>query len=472
MRVLYVEGSPTRQFDAVLVDQYLSGLSTRIVLERADTEAQAISLIEDDPSSYDVILLESRPYDGNTPSLLDYIRGRSLPLPVVMLIESTHEERAAALLRAGAHDFLIKRGDFLEQLPLRLECALVRQRACAAVGESHDEIMSGDNSGNIIGNSEALRQSQRKASQVAATDATVLILGETGTGKEMFARAIHGLSLRKNRPMIKVNCAALPAHLIESELFGHERGAFTGALSCRLGRFETADGATIFLDEIGELPMDLQAKLLRVLQDGEFERIGSSRTIKVDVRIIAATNRDLESAVRQGAFRADLYYRLHVFPIAVPPLRERLDDIPLLVSHFVKLMSQRLGKRIETIPPDLIETLQGYSWPGNVRELQNVIERAVITTPGVRLRLADNLGIHDLQSQNYDGPQPAQVGSRLFARNVPLAEVVRDYIVCILEKTYWRIEGKNGAAEILGINPNTLRFRMRKLGIQRPTFRD
>jgi transcriptional regulator with GAF, ATPase, and Fis domain len=472
MRVLYVEGSPTRQMDADLIDQSLSGLSTRFVLETADTEAQAVSLIEEDPSSYDVILLESRPHGSKMPSLLDHIRGRSLPLPVVMLIESNHEERAPAALRAGAHDFLIKRGDYLEELPLRLECALVRQRGSAGVGESNDEIVSGYNSGEIIGESEVLRQSERKASQVAATDATVLILGETGTGKEMFARAIHSLSLRRNRPMVKVNCAALPADLIESELFGHARGAFTGAHSSRLGRFETADGATIFLDEIGELPMDLQAKLLRVLQDGEFERIGSSRTIKVDVRVIAATNRDMESAVRHGAFRADLYYRLHVFPIAVPPLRERLDDIPLLVSHFVKLTSQRLGKRIETIPPDLMETLQRYSWPGNVRELQNVIERAVITTPGARLRLADSLGIHDFQSQNNDGPHPAHVGSRLVARNVTLAEVVRDYIVSILEKTYWRIEGKNGAAEILGINPNTLRFRMRKLGIQRPTFRD
>ncbi|MBD0373832.1 MAG: sigma 54-interacting transcriptional regulator, partial [Pyrinomonadaceae bacterium] len=254
-----------------------------------------------------------------------------------------------------------------------------------------EEILSDHNFGEIIGSSHSLKDVMRKVRQVAATDTTVLIVGETGTGKELMARAIHNSSLRKGRPMIKVNCATLPANLIESELFGHEKGAFTGAVASRVGRFELANGATIFLDEIGELPLDLQAKLLRVLQEGEFERLGSSRTIKVDVRVIAATNRDLEAASRNGTFRSDLYYRLHVFPINVPPLRERKEDIPLLVSTFIQRENKRLGKTIEAVPRETMEALQNYPWPGNIRELQSVIERAAIITQGSKLQLADDL---------------------------------------------------------------------------------
>jgi PAS domain S-box-containing protein len=332
-----------------------------------------------------------------------------------------------------------------------------------------EEILAEHNFGEIVGASDSLKGAMHKVQQVAATDTTVLILGETGTGKELMARAIHNASLRKGRPMVKVNCATLPANLIESELFGHEKGAFTGAVASRVGRFELANGATIFLDEIGELPLDLQAKLLRVLQEGEFERLGSSRTVKVDVRLITATNRDLEAAARNGTFRADLYYRLHVFPIEIPPLRERRDDIPLLVSSFVQRENKRLGKNIEAVPRETMEALRSYPWPGNIRELQSVIERAAIVTQGPKLQLADDL------SRRMNGHAPRTEAASA-ALSLPadgafttLEEVERRYITSVLEKTHWRVHGKGGAAEILGLNPNTLRSRLQKLGIRRPT---
>ncbi len=254
-----------------------------------------------------------------------------------------------------------------------------------------DEIKLEYNFENIIGQSDGLKYVLYKVEQIAGSNTTVLILGETGTGKELVARAIHGLSLRKNRSLVKVNCATLPTSLIESELFGHEKGAFTGSGSRRLGRFEVADGTTLFLDEIGELPLELQAKLLRVIQDGEFERLGSSQTLKVDTRIIAATNRNLEEEVRKGSFREDLWYRLNVFPITVPPLRDRLDDIAPLVNFYVQKIGKRLGKSIQIVPAGVMHALQDYHWPGNVRELENVLERAVINTSGPKLRLVDEL---------------------------------------------------------------------------------
>ncbi|MDH3672547.1 MAG: PAS domain S-box protein [Gammaproteobacteria bacterium] len=308
--------------------------------------------------------------------------------------------------------------------------------------------------GEIIGQSEDLKKLLVKVKQVAATDATVLILGETGTGKELFARAIHRLSQRKDRPLVKVSCAALPPSLIENELFGHTKGAFTGAVSRQVGRFELADGATIFLDEVGELPLDLQAKLLRVLEEGEFECLGNPRTFKVDVRVIAATNRDLEGAIRDGGFRADLYHRLSVFPLALPPLRERRDDIPMLVQSFVNGYGQKLGKVINTIPELAMKALQSYSWPGNIRELENVIERAVIITQGSALRVEDTL-------------DPRRAMASELTEGQTLENVERDYIKRILEQTKWRIEGRSGAAVVLGLNPGTLRSRMQKLGIRR-----
>jgi chemotaxis protein methyltransferase CheR len=261
------------------------------------------------------------------------------------------------------------------------------------------------------------------------------------------------LSLRKERALVKVNCATLPSNLIESELFGHEKGAFTGAHTRHLGRFEIAHGTTLFLDEIGELPLELQPKLLRVLQDGEFERLGSSRTIKIDVRIIAATNRNLEEEVRRGRFRDDLWYRLNIFPITMPPLRDRLDDIPLLVDFYIKKISKRMGKFIGTIPTNVMNALQNYHWPGNVRELENVLERAVINSSGPKLRLVDELKV---RQKDFSTTQ------------MTLEAVEREHIVRILNQTQWKVSGKNGAAEILGLNRSTLRARMRKLGIFKP----
>jgi formate hydrogenlyase transcriptional activator len=304
-----------------------------------------------------------------------------------------------------------------------------------------------------VGKSDAINYVFYKVGQIAGTDTTVLILGETGTGKELVARAIHSTSPRKNRALIKMNCAALPSHLIESELFGHEKGAFTGAQSRRLGRFEVADNATLFLDEIGELPLELQPKLLRVIDDGEFERLGSSETRKVDVRIITATNRNLEEEVNKGEFREDLWYRLNVFPITMPPLRDRIDDIPLLVNFYVERISKRLGKLIEKIPSNIMDALRQYHWPGNVRELENVLERAVINSSGPKLRLAD-----ELKKPHKDTTRADKT----------LENVEREYIIRVLEQVHWKVSGKNSAAEILGLDRSTLRARMRKLNIRKP----
>ena len=334
----------------------------------------------------------------------------------------------------------------IEQLKEQLEAECYSLR---------EEIKLEHNFENIIGQSDALKYVLFKVEQVAPTDATVLLLGETGTGKELVARAIHDASPRRERPLVKVNCAALPADLIESELFGHEKGAFTSADSVQIGRFEIADGATIFLDEIGELPLKLQAKLLRALQDGEFERLGSPRTIKADARVIAATNRNLEEEVGQGRFREDLWYRLNVFPITVPPLRKRPEDIPLLVQMFVDKFGKKMGKQIDTVPQGAMDNLKKYSWPGNVRELENVIERAVIHATGSTLRLAAKL----------EAPRKRTRGD---VTEMTLQDVERAHILAILEAVHWRIEGEGGAADILGLNPSTLRGRMRKLRIHRP----
>jgi len=316
-----------------------------------------------------------------------------------------------------------------------------------------DEIKLEYNHENIIGQSDAINCVLYKVEQIARNDTNVLVLGETGTGKELVARAIHSLSQRKDRALVKINCATLPSNLIESELFGHEKGAFTGAHSRQLGRFEVANGAILFLDEIGELPLELQPKLLRVIQDGEFERLGSSHTIKVDVRIIAATNRNLEEEVRRSRFREDLWFRLNIFPITMPPLRDRLEDIPLLVDFYVNKISKRLGKTIESIPTSVMDALQGYHWPGNIRELENVIERAVINSSGPKLHLVD-----ELKKPHKD----------LTTTPKTMEAVEREHIVRVLEQTHWKVSGNDGAAEILGLNRSTLCARMRKLGIRKP----
>jgi formate hydrogenlyase transcriptional activator len=323
----------------------------------------------------------------------------------------------------------------------------------------------------IIGQSEALRRVLRQAEQVAPLHTTVLILGETGTGKELLAHAIHNKSARAKHPLVKVDCAALPAPLIESELFGHEKGAFTGADTQRLGRFAIADGGSLFLDEVGELPLELQAKLLRVLEEGEFELVGSSRSVKVDVRVIAATNRNLSEAVAKGTFRSDLYYRLSIFPIVMPPLRERREDIRMLVAHLVKQLNVKLGKQIDSIPQSAINMLQNYDWPGNVRELKNVIERAVIVTQGSKLQLSETFDSLDsiVDAQAHLATSALQQDQEVEGETLEQSEY--RLILRTLKKVHWRVEGPGGAAELLNVHASTLRSRMKKLGIARPNVK-
>ncbi|HEX9778466.1 MAG TPA: sigma-54 dependent transcriptional regulator [Geopsychrobacteraceae bacterium] len=374
-------------------------------------------------------------------------------------LEQAVEERTTELRKANAQ--------LLLEIDERREVQASLLRAMAEMKQLKDrfqaeniyldkEVARQHNLGQLIGQSSRLSHLFSQVAQVAPMQATVLLLGETGTGKGVVARAIHGSSPRKDRPLITVNCATLQANLIESELFGREKGAFTGADSRQIGRFELADGGTIFLDEIGELPLELQPKLLRVLQDGEFERLGSPRTIKVDVRIIAATNRNLDDEVRSGRFRQDLFYRLNVFPILSPPLRQRKEDIPLLVNHFVAKCNKKIGKKIEAVAKATLKILQEYHWPGNVRELENVVERAVITSRGTTLQVLDR----------FDSPRQTEGAAGEETRT--LAELEHDRILQVLRQTGWRIEGKNGAALILGLNPSTLRARMWKSGIVRP----
>ncbi|MFN0131622.1 MAG: sigma 54-interacting transcriptional regulator [Phycisphaerales bacterium] len=327
------------------------------------------------------------------------------------------------------------------------------------------EIKVSHNFEEIIGQGPAMTKAKRLIEQVAATDATVLILGETGVGKELFARAIHNLSWRRERPLIKVNCAALPSSLIESELFGHERGAFTGATVRRAGRFELANGGTIFLDEIGELPIELQAKLLRVIQEGEYERLGGSETIRTDIRIVAATHRDLRKMIQAGTFREDLFYRLNVFPVSVPALRDRREDIPQLVTHFVRKFAKQQGKAIENIPDHVQTALREYDWPGNIRELENVIERAVILSNQGTLRVDGAIAAQTKRSPDAEAAVPPGVDRRT------LEEVERMHILYVLTLTSWRIAGDHGAAAILDMHPNTLRSRMAKLGIKKTASR-
>lgn len=353
------------------------------------------------------------------------------------LLEHAVQQRTSELVAAN---------DELRQMKERFEAESIYLQ---------QDIDRGFNFGEIIGRSEALEQVFLKVGQVAPQHTTVLLLGETGTGKGVVARAIHNRSARRDRPMVTVDCTALPATLIESELFGREKGAFTGSDARQMGRFELADGGTIFLDEIGEIPLALQSKLLRVIQDGEFERLGNPRTITVDVRIIAATNRNLQEEIRLGRFRQDLFYRLNVFPIVIPPLRERTDDIALLVNHFVAKYNKKIGRSFDSVATETLRALQEYQWPGNVRELESVIERAVISSAGTSLRVTDRL----------ESPRPVDqdAGAALGA----LGDLEREHIIHVLQKTGWRIEGKSGAALIVGLNPSTLRGRMRKYGIRR-----
>jgi formate hydrogenlyase transcriptional activator len=366
--------------------------------------------------------------------------------------------------------------EFLSQIANQVAIAVENARAFGQIRELkdqlareklylEDEIRTEMNFAQIIGNSASLRRVLKNVETVAPTDSTVLIYGETGTGKELIARAIHDLSPRKAKPFVKLNCAAIPTGLLESELFGHEKGAFTGAIAQRIGRFEVANGGTIFLDEIGEIPLELQTKLLRVLQEREFERLGSSRTLRTDARLIAATNRDLEAMVSEQKFRSDLFFRLNVFPVHVPPLRERQGDIPVLVRHFTQQFSRRMKKAIDTIPSAAMDALSRYHWPGNIRELQNVIERAVIISPGPAL----SVDVSDLKFPNAGPPveKPASPKSTNGALHDVLEETERQQILKALKESNWVVAGANGAAAQLGMKRSTLQLRMHKLGIAR-----
>lgn len=400
------------------------------------------------------------------PVTFDVMSGIGMESLLAMPLVSGGQSRAALFFMAAAKGAYqpLRRG-FLEQVAGAVAVALddclaheevrrLRDRLAVEKVYLQEEIKTDHNFEEIIGTSTAIKKVLQSIEQVAATDAAVLVTGETGTGKELIARAIHYLSKRKDGVLVKVNCAAIPAGLIESELFGHEKGAFTGALARKLGRFELADKATLFLDEVGEIPLELQTKLLRVLQEGEFERLGSTKTLKVSVRVIAATNRDLEQEVREGRFRSDLYYRLKVFPINLPALRDRKQDIPLLATYFVKKYGLAMGKKIDSVPAPAMESLKNYPWPGNIRELEHVIERAVILSPGAQLELGDWL--------------PKSMPGQPAGRVKSLEDVEREHILAVLEHADWRVSGEKGAARLLGLNPTTLEARMKKLGITRP----
>ena len=404
------------------------------------------------------------------PVTFDVMSGAGMESLCALPLISGDRARGALFFMAavkGAYQHL-RRG-LLEQVAVAVAVALddclaheevrrLRDRLAEEKVYLQEEIQTEHNFEEIVGISPLIKKVFKNVETVARTGSTVLITGETGTGKELIARAIHNLSPRTTGVLVKVNCAAIPAGLIESELFGHEKGAFTGALARKIGRFELADGATIFLDEIGDLPLDLQAKLLRVLQEGEFERLGNPKTLKVDVRVIAATNRELEQLARCGGFRPDLFYRLNVFPIRLPALRERVEDIPLLIRYFVKKYGAKFGKHIDSIPQAAIETLKAYPWPGNVRELENVIERAMILTQGPQLELGE-----------WIARSAAAHGASASSSVETLEQIERTHILDVLNLTGWRVSGDKGAASLLGLKPTTLEARMKKLGITRQT---
>jgi DNA-binding NtrC family response regulator len=405
--------------------------------------------------------------------VLELLRERGADVPCIVVTGSVGEERAVACMRLGAADCLLK--DRLARLGPAVRAALaarddrVAKRAAEQAVKELTESLRRENRylraelrgdadfSSIIGSSPKLTAVLDLLRKVAPTDATLLVQGETGTGKELVARAVHAASPRADRPLVTLNCGALAPTLIEAELFGHGRGAFTGAVARSEGRFELAHGGTLLLDEIGELPLGVQAKLLRVLQEGELERVGESRTVKVDVRIIAATNRDLATEVRAGSFRADLYYRLAVFPVVLPPLRDRIEDVPLIAAELMRRLARKHNRRFVGIHPDSLRALGRYAWPGNVRELQNLIERAVIISAGPMVIIDPALLVETPVDADNDPGEDRR----------SLLEVEADHIRQVLKATGGRIEGADGAAQILGLNANTLRSRMKKLGIER-----
>ena len=412
---------------------------------------------------------------GRWPRFLERMRSSGVESSCELPL-TTARRRLGTLVFASRQPAAYEAADasFLElvanQVAVAVENALAFQEIAALKDQLaeekaylEEEVRTEHDFGDIVGESAALRRVLKNVETVAPTDSTVLICGETGTGKELIARALHELSPRRDRTFVKLNCAAIPTGLLESELFGHEKGAFTGAISQKVGRFELAHRGTLFLDEVGDIPPELQPKLLRVLQEQEFERLGSTKTIKVDVRLAAATHRDLAKMVADGRFRGDLYYRLNVFPLTLPPLRERPDDVPRLVRHFTQRFARRMGRRIETIPSSVMEALVRYPWPGNIRELQNVIERAVILSPGPSLQVP----LGDLRPSSSPLPSGGE-GSGVRAA-VTLADAEREHILGALRETGWVLSGPKGAAARLGMKRSTLQKKMQILGISRPS---
>jgi two-component system, NtrC family, C4-dicarboxylate transport response regulator DctD len=454
-------------------------MASNQALQLAGIEAKGFELAEHArdaiyPEFPGVIVTDVRLPGMDGLALLQHALETDPKLPVILITGHGDISMAVEAMRTGAYDFIekpfpperlvdaVQRA--LERRFLTLEVETLRRRLSDR--EGIDAI--------LLGQSAAIKEVQRLILQVSDTSADVLIFGETGTGKELVARAIHQLSTRTAHAFVKLNCAAIPTGLLESELFGHEKGAFTGAINQRIGRFELANRGTVFLDEVGEIPLELQPKLLRVIQEREFERLGSTRTLRTDARLIAATNRDLGELADEQKFRQDLFYRLNVFPITVPPLRDRREDIPMLVRHFAQQFARRMKKNFENIPAETMDTLTRYDWPGNIRELQNLIERAVILSKGPTLDVpveALNSRRESAASSAASGPAASTSSQGRSAQLEPgtLEDVDRRHIIAALERTNWVIAGPNGAAARLGVKRSTLQFRMRKLGITRPS---
>ena len=480
--LLYVEDEEQPQ---ALLTQFLRSIYPQLTIHLAQNGQEGLKLFEE--LRPDIVVTDVRMPIMNGIQMSKRIKELDKDVFIVVTSASGDMDHILEAIDIGINNYVLKPID-LEKFSVALEQCVekirlreqlrereeyIRQIAADSLQAAYAEItrlkdrLQAENSylqledakrhnfGELVGSSSALATICSRIKQVAHQNATVLLFGETGSGKGVVARAIHCHSKRKAKPLVTVNCSSLPATLIESELFGRERGAFTGSSTMQIGRFELANGGTIFLDEIGDMPIELQPKLLRVIQDGEFERLGSSRTIKVDVRIIAATNRNLKEQIQKGKFREDLYYRLNVFPITLPPLRQRTEDIPQLVRHFVAKYNAKIGKQIETVPNDTLTTLQKYQWPGNVRELESVIERAVIVSQGTTLNVMDHFDM----SATADKPEKQDLKAMI--------DLECDHIRQVLLKTKWRIEGDKGAAAILGLNSSTLRGRMRKYGITR-----